>query len=57
MNFIAVYPRIGDPEIRCRNSLQQYPQALELANDYAEILIDQREYKRALEVLNQVPGL
>ena len=36
---------------------QQYPKALELANDYAEILIAQRQYGRALEVLSEVPGL
>ena len=37
--------------------LQQHPQLLEALNDYAEMLIAQKQYDRALEVLEKVPSI
>jgi len=52
--------RSGTPQ-RARELLQQarsqYPGSLALTNDYAEILIAEQEYDRALEVLDEVPDL
>ena len=52
--------RSGTPQrarellLRARN---QYPESLALTNDYAEILIAEKEYDRALEILDAVPDL
>ena len=35
-------------------AIEQFPNEVEIANDYAELLITQKEYDKALEVLNRI---